>query len=103
MLTSPLRPFVDPLPAPPRLLAREHDGRLTHSHARRRVIASTGICRIARLDLRGEHARAHDRGRARSSGRVEWRNELEGTLPVAVTLAPTETDAAASRCSACPG
>ncbi len=29
MPTSPLTPFVDPLPAPPRLVAREYDGRLS--------------------------------------------------------------------------
>ncbi len=29
VLTPPLVPFVDPLPIPARLLASEHDGRLT--------------------------------------------------------------------------
>lgn len=92
MLTSPLRPFVDPLPAPPRLLAREHDGRLsvgmrTASHRFHRDLPPSRVWTYEG-SMPGPTIEA-ERG---VSVRVEWRNELEGTLPVAVTLAPTETD-----------
>jgi FtsP/CotA-like multicopper oxidase with cupredoxin domain len=92
MLTSPLRPFVDPLPAPPRLLAREHDGRLSvrmraASHRFHRDLPASRVWTYEGT-IPGPTIEA-ERGLA---VRVEWRNELEGTLPVAVTLAPTETD-----------
>ena len=91
-LTSPLTPFVDVLPLPPRLLAREHDGHLT---VRIRVASH----RFHR-DLPPSHVWAFEGSvpgptiEAERSGpvRVEWRNELEGTLPVLVTVAPAETD-----------
>ena len=92
MPTSPLTPFVDPLPAPPRLVAREHDGRLsvrmrTANHRFHRDLPAS---RVWTYDgtMPGPTIEA-ERG---FSVRVEWRNELEGTLPVAVTLTPAETD-----------
>jgi FtsP/CotA-like multicopper oxidase with cupredoxin domain len=92
MLTSPLRPFVDSLPVPRRVLAREQDGRLSvrmraASHRFHRDLPAS---RVWTYDggVPGPTIEA-ERGFA---VRVEWRNELEGTLPVAVTLAPTETD-----------
>jgi FtsP/CotA-like multicopper oxidase with cupredoxin domain len=92
-LRSPLTPFVDPLPLPPRLLAREHAGRLT-------VRMCSGLHRFHR-DLPESRVWGYDgcvpgptieaeRGRP---VRVEWINELEGTLPVVDTLAPTEAAA----------
>ena len=87
---SPLTPFVDPLPAPRRLLAREHGGRLA-------VRIRSGLHRFHR-DLPNSRIWGFDgcmpgptieaeRGRP---VRVEWINELKGTLPVVVTVAPTE-------------
>jgi len=92
-LTSPLTPFVDALPLPPRLLAREHEGRLT-------VRMRAGSHRFHR-NLPESRVWGYDRGvpgptieaERGDPVRVEWINELEGTLPVAVTLAPAETRA----------
>ena len=92
-LTSPLTPFVDPLPLPPRVLARELDGRVT-------VRMRAGSHRFHR-DLPESRVWGYDRGvpgptieaERGHPVRVEWINELEGTLPVAVTVAPTETRA----------
>ena len=93
MLESPLTPFVDPLPLPRRLLAHEYGGRLvvdirgaTHRFHRdlpeSRVWAFDGTVPGPTIEVqRGEPVL------------VQWRNELEGTLPVAVTAVPTETDA----------
>ena len=92
-LTSPLTPFVDALPLPPRVLAREHQGRLTvrmraGSHRFHRDLPESRVwgydCGIPGPTIEAE--RGHP-------VRVEWINELEGTLPVAVTLAPAETGA----------
>lgn len=72
---SPLTPFVDALPLPPRVLIHRD---LPES----RVWAYGGTVPGPTIEAeRGEPVR------------VQWRNELEGTLPLAVTLAPTETDA----------
>jgi spore coat protein A len=92
MLTSPLRPFVDPLPVPPRLLAREHDGQLsvrmrTASHRFHRDLPGSRVWTYEG-SVPGPTIEA-ERG---LPVRVEWRNELEGTLPVAVTQSPSETD-----------
>lgn len=92
-LTPPLTPFVDPLPLPPRLLAREHEGRLT-------VRMRAGTHRFHR-DLPESRVWGYDSGipgptieaERGHPVRVEWMNELEGTLPVAVTIAPAETRA----------
>jgi spore coat protein A len=91
-LTSPLTPFVDPLPLPPRLLAWENDGRLT-------VRMRAGSHRFHR-DLRESPVWGYDGGTPGPTieaerghpVRVEWINELEGTLPVVVTVAPSETN-----------
>ncbi len=92
-LTSPLTPFVDPLPLPPRLLAREHEGRLT-------VRMRAGSHRFHR-DLPESRVWGYDgavpgptiEAERGHPVRLEWINELEGTLPVTVTLAPTATRA----------
>jgi o-aminophenol oxidase len=91
-LTSPLTPFVDPLPLPPRLLAREDAGRLT-------VRMRAGSHRFHR-DLPESPVWGYDGGTPGPTieaergdpVRVEWINELAGTLPVAVTVAPSETN-----------
>src|SRR6266536_3363386 len=91
-LTSPLTPFVDALPLPARRLAREHQGSL-------RVRLRTGSHRFHR-DLPESRVWTYDgslpgptiEAERGHPVRVDWRNELEGKLPVAVTLAPTATD-----------
>ena len=91
-LTSPLAPFVDVLPLPRRLLAREHDGHLTvrmrvASHRFHRDLPPSRVWAFEG-SVPGPTIEA-ERG---SPVRVEWRNELEGALPVVVTVAPAETD-----------
>jgi len=92
-LAKPLTPFVDELPVPRRLVAAEHDGRLT-------VRMHPGTHRFHR-DLPESSVWGYDgmvpgptveteRGRPVT---VEWMNELEGPLPLAVTVAPSATGA----------
>src|SRR4051794_8546747 len=92
-LAKPLAPFVDELPVPRRLVAAEHDGRLT-------VRMRPGTHRFHR-DLPESTVWGYDgavpgptveaeRGRLVT---VEWMNELEGPLPLAVTIAPSATGA----------
>ena len=87
-LTAPLAPFVDALPVPRRLVAAEHEGRLT-------VRMRAGTHRFHR-DLPESTIWGYDgtvpgptieaeRGQPVT---VEWRNELDGPLPVVVTVAP---------------
>jgi FtsP/CotA-like multicopper oxidase with cupredoxin domain len=89
----PLAPFVDALPVPRRLVAAEHDDRLT-------VRMRAGTHRFHR-DLPESPVWGYDatvpgptieaeRGQPVT---VEWRNELDGRLPVVVTIAPEATDA----------
>jgi FtsP/CotA-like multicopper oxidase with cupredoxin domain len=92
-MTAPFAPFVDALPLPRRLVASEQDGRMT-------VSMRAGTHRFHR-DLPESRIWGYDgtvpgptieaeRGQPVT---VEWRNELEGRLPVAVTIAPEATDA----------
>jgi len=92
-VSPPLAAFVDALPVPRRLIAREHSGRLT-------VRIRGGAHRFHR-DLPESRIWGYDgtvpgptieaeRGRPVT---VEWRNELDGELPVVVTIAPEATDA----------
>src|SRR4051812_36999190 len=86
-LTSPLPPFVDVLPLPPRLLAREHDGHLTvrirvASHRFHRDLPPSRVWAVEG-SVPGPTIEA---GRGWPV-RVEWRNELDGALPVRVTVA----------------
>src|SRR6476659_2686644 len=91
-LTSPLTPFVDPLPLPRRVLAAEEAGHLT-------VRMRTGSHRFHR-DLPESPVWGYDGGvpgptieaERHTPVRVEWINEIEGTLPIAVTVAPSETN-----------
>jgi spore coat protein A len=87
-----LAPYVDALPVPGRLRAAEHDGRLT-------VHMRPGTHRFHR-DLPESRIWGYDgtvpgptieaeRGQPVT---VEWRNGLEGPLPVVVTIAPAPAD-----------
>src|SRR3954452_8944668 len=91
-LTAPLAPFVDALPVPRRLVAAEHEGRLT-------VRMRPGTHRFHR-DLPESTIWGYDgtvpgptieaeRGQPVT---VEWRNELDGPPPVVVTVAPHAAD-----------
>src|SRR6266446_10097507 len=91
-LTAPLTPFVDTLLVPRRLIAAEHQGQLT-------VRIRTATHRFHR-DLPDSRIWGYDgtvpgptieaeRGKPVM---VEWRNELEGPLPVVETVAPKHAD-----------
>jgi FtsP/CotA-like multicopper oxidase with cupredoxin domain len=93
VLTPPLAPFVDALPVPSRLLAAERDGRLTVSirvgeHRFHRDLPASTVWGFEGT-VPGPTIEA-ERGQPVT---VEWRNELEGPLPVLVTVAPQPTDA----------
>ena len=80
-LTSPLTPFVDVLPLPPRLLPREHGGHLTvriraASHRFHRDLPPSRAWGFEGC-VPGPTIEA-ERG---WPVRVEWRNELDGALP----------------------
>jgi FtsP/CotA-like multicopper oxidase with cupredoxin domain len=91
--TPPLEPFVDGLPVPTRLIASQHDGRLT-------VSIRSGAHRFHR-DLPESRIWGYEGtvpGPTIEAERVqpvtvEWRNELDEPLPVVVTIAPQATDA----------
>src|SRR5438034_6309030 len=91
-LAAPLTPFVDTLLVPRRLIAAEHQGQLT-------VRIRTATHRFHR-DLPESRIWGYDgtvpgptieaeRGKPVM---VEWRNELEGPLPVVETVAPKHAD-----------
>jgi len=99
----PLAPFVDPLPVPRRLLATEHRGRLTvpiHAgvHSFHRDLPPSSVWGYAGT-VPGPTIEA-ERGRPVT---VEWKNELEGGFPVAVTVAPQATDADGVSVQCAPG
>src|SRR3954471_12971601 len=90
-MRAPLTPFVDPLPLPRRLLASDHDGRLqvrmrAGSHRFHSDLPESRIWGYGG-DVPGPTIEA-ERGQP---VRVEWINEIAGTLPVVVTVAPVET------------
>ena len=88
-VASPLTPFVDRLPIPPRLIAAEHDGRLTvHLRAgRHQFHRDLPVSDIWGFEgtVPGPTIEA-ERGQPVT---VDWRNELEGPFPVTDTVAPT--------------
>jgi spore coat protein A len=93
-LALPLAPFVDPLPLPSRLIAAKRDFRLTvriraGEHRFHRDLPPSSIWGFEGL-IPGPTIEA-ERGRPVA---VEWRNELTGSFPVSVTVAPEATDAA---------
>jgi FtsP/CotA-like multicopper oxidase with cupredoxin domain len=90
--TPPLAPFVDSLPVPRRLAAPAHGGRLTvtirgGAHRFHRDLPESPIWGFDGT-VPGPTIEA-DRGQPVT---VEWRNELDGGLPVVVTVAPEATD-----------
>jgi len=93
VLAAPLAPYVDALPLPSRLIASEHDGRLTVSiraaaHRFHRDLPVSSIWGFGGM-IPGPTIEA-ERGQPIA---VEWRNELEGPFPVSVTVAPRPADA----------
>src|SRR4051794_30621763 len=92
-LAGPLAPFVDSLPLPSRLIAAEHDGRITvriraASHRFHRDLPASSIWGFEGT-VPGPTIEA-ERGQPLT---VEWRNELDGPFPVSDTMAPQPTDA----------
>jgi len=87
-LASPLTPFLDALPVPRRLIAAEHKSQLTVQirTATHRFHRDLPESRIWGYDgtVPGPTIEA-ERGKPVM---VEWRNELEGPLPVVETVAP---------------
>jgi len=88
-----LAPFIDALPLPHRLIAEEHHGSLVvrirmGEHRFHRDLPVSKIWGYEGM-VPGPTIEA-ERGRPVT---VEWRNELEGPLPLVVTRAPTHTDA----------
>ncbi len=102
-LSAPLASFVDALPVPRRLIAAEHEGRLTvhmraASHRFHRDLPES---RIWGYDgtVPGPTIEA-ERGQQVT---VEWRNELDRPLPVAATIAPEAIDVRGVPVQAVPG
>src|SRR6266566_7027920 len=91
-LTAPLTPFVDALLVPRRLIAAEHQGQLTVriQAATHRFHRDLPESRIWGYDgtVPGPTIEA-ERGKPVM---VEWRNELEGPLPVMETVASKHAD-----------
>src|SRR4051812_23827968 len=103
VLPQPLVPFVDTLPVPPRLLAPQHDGRLTvairaGAHRFHRDLPESPIWgfdgTVPGPTIEAERAQPVT---------IEWRNELDSPLPVVVTIAPEATDADGVPVQAVPG
>jgi len=93
VVTPPLAPFVDALPLPPRLLASEHDGRLT---VRMRAGDHRFHCDLPASSIWGFEGTVPGPTIEAERGKpvtVEWLNELEGAFPVSVTVAPEAMDA----------
>ena len=91
-LVPPLPPFIDDLPLPLRLIAEEHRGRLVvrmrmGEHRFHRDLPVSKIWGYEGM-VPGPTIEA-ERGHPVT---VEWRNELEGPFPLAVTKAPAHAD-----------
>jgi spore coat protein A len=92
-LVPQLAPFIDDLPLPQRLIAEEHQGSLVvrmriGEHRFHRDLPVSKIWGYEGM-VPGPTIEA-ERGHPVT---VEWRNELEGPLPLVVTRAPTHADA----------
>jgi FtsP/CotA-like multicopper oxidase with cupredoxin domain len=92
-MKPPLEPFVDPLPIPSRVIAAEHDGRLTvriraGDHRFHRDLPVSTIWGYEGT-FPGPAIEA-ERGQPVT---VEWRNELQRPFPVVDTVAPEATGA----------
>ena len=92
-LQPPLVPFVDPLPLPRRILAGQGGGELTVRirAAEHRFHRDLPESRVWGFDgaVPGPTIET-ERGQPVT---VDWRNELDASLPVVVTIAPEATDA----------
>src|SRR5438270_5541765 len=92
-LAAPLAAFVAALPVPRRLIAGEGDGRLT---VRMRAAAHRFHRDLPESQIWGYDGTVPGPTIEAERGQpvwVEWRNELDGPLPVAVTIAPEAADA----------
>jgi FtsP/CotA-like multicopper oxidase with cupredoxin domain len=102
-LAAPLAPFADALPVPRRLVAAEQNGRLS-------VPIRAGAHRFHR-DLPESVIWGYDGtvpGPTIEAERgqpvvVQWRNELDGALPVVVTTAPVAADTSGVPVQCVPG
>jgi spore coat protein A len=93
VLTPPLAAFVDALPVPRRVIASGRGGRLT---VRMRAGAHRFHRDLPESRVWGYEGRMPGPTIEAERGQpvtVEWRNELEGPLPVIDTVAPQATDA----------
>ena len=102
-LSAPLAAFVDALPVPQRLVAGEHHGRLivpirAGAHRFHRDLPESAIWGYDGT-VPGPTIEA-ERGQPVT---VEWRNELDGALPVVVTTAPEAADASGVPVQCVPG
>jgi hypothetical protein len=91
-LAVPLAPFADPLPVPQRLVAARQNGRLSvpiraGAHHFHRDLPESAVWGYDGT-VPGPTIEA-ERGQPVT---VQWRNELDGALPVAVTIAPVAAD-----------
>jgi o-aminophenol oxidase len=92
VLAAPLAPYVDALPLPSRLIASEHDGRLTVRirpgvHTFHRDLPPSSI-----WGFEGTAPGPTIEAERAQGVTVEWRNQLEGPFPVRDTVAPEATD-----------
>jgi FtsP/CotA-like multicopper oxidase with cupredoxin domain len=92
-LTAPLAAFVDALPVPRRLIVDEHDGRLTvrmraATHRFHRDLPESRVWGYGGT-VPGPTIEAE----RRQPVTVEWRNDLDASLPVIDTVAPAAVDA----------
>jgi FtsP/CotA-like multicopper oxidase with cupredoxin domain len=102
-LAVPLAPFADALPVPRRLVAAQHNGRLSvpiraGKHRFHRDLPESAIWGYDGT-VPGPTIEA-ERGQPVT---VQWRNELDAPLPVTVTIAPTATDASGVPVQCVPG
>ena len=102
-LTPPLSPFADALAVPQRLIATQHNGRLT-------VPIRTGMHRfhrdLAESSIWGYNGTVPGPTIEAERGEpvtVQWRNELDGPMPVVVTIAPMATDTSGVPVQCVPG
>src|SRR6266581_1281140 len=102
-LAVPLAPFADALPVPQRLVAARRNGRLSvpiraGSHRFHRDLPESAIWGYDGT-VPGPTIEA-ERGQPVT---VQWGNELDGALPVAVTTAPQAADASGVPVQCVPG
>jgi len=102
-LAAPLAPFADALPVPRRLVAARQNGRLSvpiraGAHRFHRDLPESAVWGYDGM-VPGPTIEA-ERGQPVT---VQWRNELDGALPVVVTTAPEATDTSGVPVQCVPG